>query len=38
MPVFGVWTAYPCCLEDFAKAGEVINAGIEGGDGIIEKL
>jgi hypothetical protein len=25
-------------LEDFAKAGEVIDAGIEGGDGIIEKL
>lgn len=29
---------YSCCLEDFAKAGEIVDARVEGSDGIVEKL
>lgn len=29
---------YPCCLEDLAQAGEILNPIIEGSDGVIKQL
>lgn len=29
---------YSRCLEDFAKAGEIVDARVQGTDGVVEKL
>lgn len=35
-PILWIWPAYSRCLEDFAKAGKVIDARVEGGDGVVK--